>query len=237
MYSQHDGLKAASMSLTIDHRERKIRDILANDGDLTFAVADLPVGDALCEYDGAPDKTWIMERKTTQDLSQSIKSGRWREQQTRLSEFGKRVVFIIEGDIRKSTLPCDSLWSAIVNVTMRSKSFAVYRTWDVFETASLLKMLQSKMKNWSSGMPFGSGLMTSKRKRDADDRTCHIRMLACLPSISEGVATALVDHFGSLPALQRALESDAPFPKIFVGKTSIGKARIEKLRKYLCVAH
>ncbi len=229
MFAQH-GLESNSMSLTVDHRERKVREILL---DVPFAVADLPVGDFLCEYKDEPDKAWIAERKTTQDLSQSIKSGRMSEQTTRLCEFGKRVVIIVEGDIRRASLPCESLWGCIVNASMR-KNFVVYRTWDVFETCSLVKMLMSKMANWTSGLPPGTGLMTSKRKRDSDEKTCLIKQLCCIPSVSENVGRALADHFGTLQSLQRALQSDEPFPKIALGRTCIGKDRVLKLRKYLC---
>ena len=223
------GLESNSMSLTVDHRERKVREIL----DVSFAVADLPVGVFLCEYTDEPDKTWIAERKTTQDLSQSIKSGRFSEQTKRLCEFGKRVVLIVEGDIRRGSLPCESLWGSIVNATMR-KNFVVYRTWDVFETCSLIKMLMSKMSKWTTGQAPRTGLMTSKRKRDSDEKTCFIRQLCCVPSISENVGRALADHFGTLPQLQISLRSEEPFPKISVGKTCVGKERVIKLRKYLC---
>jgi len=52
--------------LTVDYRERALRDALA----LEHGVASLPVGDLVCRY---PDGTgWIAERKTAGDLARSV---------------------------------------------------------------------------------------------------------------------------------------------------------------------
>ena len=61
------------MELTLDRRETRLSSALC---DMPHAVADLPVGDTLCEYNDGRT-TWICERKTAHDLANSIKSGRW----------------------------------------------------------------------------------------------------------------------------------------------------------------
>jgi ERCC4-type nuclease len=121
---------------------------------------------------------------------------------------------------------------ALINASMR-KGFTVYRTWDYWETAFLLKQLVEKMACWGSSVPpITSGLVQSKRKRDADNT--HLRMLSCIPTISESVAEALLKHFGDIPSLQEALSSGERFPQISLGKTSVGKARVSTLKKFLC---
>ena len=123
---------------------------------------------------------------------------------------------------------------AMINASMR-EGFTVHRTWDYYETACLIKALIDKMAN-CGGPPTSSGLVLSKRKRDGDERCCQIRMLCCIPNVSEGVAVALLDHFGGICQLQRALSGNSAFPKVSLGKTSIGKARVATLRKHLCGA-
>ncbi len=118
-----------------------------------------------------------------------------------------------------------------MNASMR-KGFTVYRTVDVWESALLLKTLTEKMRCWSGSSPVSSGIMLSKRKRDAD--TCHLRMLCCIPSISENVADALLKHFGDFSSLQDALSGGERFPTVSLGKTTVGKARVTTLRRYLC---
>ncbi len=74
-----------------------------------------------------------------------------------------------------------------------------------------------------------------KRKRDADKNLVYLRQLMCIPSVSEGVAKKLQEHFGSLHALQEALADIDTFPSIHMNeKSCIGKARLHKLREYLC---
>ena len=221
-----------SSMLTVDHRERKIREAYDGTEGTDFFVGDLEVGDFKVTYEGQPDKTWLCERKTARDLGASIKSGRWADQIARLFATGHRIVILVEGDLRNGGFPQKSLMGAVINASMR-KGFTVYRTWDVYETAFLLKLLVDKMACWGSSCPqISSGLVLSKRKRDADN--CHLRMLTCIPSISENVAEALLKHFGDLPSLQEALSDGERFPTISLGKTTIGKARVTTLRKYLC---
>jgi ERCC4-type nuclease len=217
--------------LTCDHREHLVIEAYDGARDVDFVVADLPVGDYLVTYEGQPNKTWIAERKA-HDFGQSIKSGRWSDQIARLHATGHRVVIIIEGSLREGSLPQKCLMGALINASMR-KGFTVYRTWDYWETAFLLKQLVEKMACWGSSVPpITSGLVQSKRKRDADNT--HLRMLSCIPTISESVAEALLKHFGDIPSLQEALSSGERFPQISLGKTSVGKARVSTLKKFLC---
>ena len=219
------------MSLTIDHRERLLLDVLRK-ANVPHTSATLPVGDILCLYDG--QAAWVAERKRADDLANSIKSGRWREQQCRLFGAGLSVVFIIEGDLRNTTMSYDSLLGAVVNAELR-KSAHVYRTWDVNETSRLLQHLLQKMTE-SQYIP--SGLqpppMLSKRKREEDVKTCQIRQLMCIPSVSLNVARKLLEEFESLPVLQRALENPEMFPRIRLDdRTFIGAKRVRMLTAYL----
>ena len=87
------------------------------------------------------------------------------------------------------------------------------------------------------------------RKQDADNY--HLRMLCCMPSISKSVELkvikekkvikvykelkmALLKHFGDLHCLQETLRNGEILPTISLGKTTIDKARVATLRKYLC---
>ena len=69
-----------TMALTIDARERALIQQLVK-ADVEHTVATLPLGDVCFRSDRC---TWLAERKRADDLAQSIKSGRWREQLGRL---------------------------------------------------------------------------------------------------------------------------------------------------------
>ena len=146
---------------------------------------------------------------------------------------GYRIVIIVEGNIREGRFPQKSLMGAIINTSMR-KGFTVYRTWDHYETAFLLQLLIDKMLCWGSGTPpVSSGIVMSKRKRD--EGQTQVRMLCCIPTISENVANALLKHFHNIPGLQEALSNGERFPRISLGKACIGPTRLKTLRKHLCV--
>ena len=214
--------------LTIDRRERKLLEVY----DAPHAVETLDVGDFICNYE---DKTWIGERKTVQDLAASLKDGRWHEQTSRLLASGCKVVFIVEGDLKSVTFPYESLLGAAVNAELR-RNCHVFRTWDIWETALLLRHLVLKMEHCSTSAPNGLRL-TPKRKRDADTETCWMRMLMCVPSVSEHVAKALLKQFGTLANLQSALVDISTFPRIQLNERScIGAKRLKTLRAYLVSA-
>ncbi len=55
--------------LIVDHREKKLS--AAMEGIIQFEIQSLPLGDVICKYDDG--SAWICERKTSQDLTNSIK--------------------------------------------------------------------------------------------------------------------------------------------------------------------
>ena len=110
----------------------------------------------------------------------------------------------------------------------------MFRTWDISETAKLLPKLAEKI-HAPHAIPSGvvAPPLLSKRKREADKAMCSLRMLMCIPSVSENVARKLLEHFGSLTALQRAIACDE-LPKVCLeGGRRLGKARVARLKAIL----
>jgi ERCC4-type nuclease len=216
----------AQTMLILDHREKALH--VALNGTIEFEIRSLDLGDIICKYDD--ETTWICERKTTQDLANSIKHGRWGEQSKRLYDSNCKIFFIIEGDLRDTNMPYNALVSAVLNAELRNNTHVV-RTIDVNETACFIRHL---CQSCEGALPTGiSTNITKKRKRDADPDVVMLRQLMCIPSISENVAKKLKDYFGSIKKLQEALKNKA-FPKITLDdKHNIGKKRIDILCKYL----
>ena len=109
------------------------------------------------------------------------------------------------------------------------------RTVDLFETAAVIRHLVEKGE-FEPGMP-PSALTTpavSKRERDCERKVCWTRMLMCVPTVSERIAKKLLDEYGSLPAIQKALQTPKTFKRIRLDDRScLGKERIKKLVLYL----
>ena len=106
----------------------------------------------------------------------------------------------------------------------------MFRTWDIKETHQLIQQLHKKMPLHCHA-PTDS-LVTNKRKKDNTIENIWIRQLACIPLISEGIARAILVHFGSMRDLRDALQSSV-FPDVPIRASGgvLGKARIERLRE------
>ena len=219
------------MTLLVDYRERRLAELL----DVPHLVRNLAVGDLVCDYGGG--NRWIAERKTASDLAQSIVSGRWRDQLHRLRETGCRIIFLVEGDLRSTTFNYDSLLGAVINAELR-KGSCVIRTVDLHETAAVVRHLVEKGE-YEPGMPPSaltppSVSSASKRERDCDRKVCWTRMLMCVPSVSERIAKKLLDEYGSLPAIQTALQAPKTFKRVRLDdRFCLGKDRIQKLALHL----
>ena len=222
---------SADMTLLVDYRERRLAELL----DVPHLVRNLAVGDLVCDYGGG--NRWIAERKTASDLAQSIVSGRWRDQLHRLRETGCRIIFLVEGDLRSTTFNYDSLLGAVINAELR-KGSCVIRTVDLHETAAVVRHLVEKGE-YEPGMPPSaltppSVSSASKRERDCDRKVCWTRMLMCVPSVSERIAKKLLDEYGSLPAIQTALQTPKTFKRVRLDdRFCLGKDRIQKLALHL----
>ena len=225
IFARHLVRHRLAMTLLVDYRERRLAELL----DVPHAVRNLAVGDLMCDY-GAGNH-WIAERKTAADLAASLISGRWRDQLHRLRETRCRVIFIIEGDLRTTKLGYTSLMGACVNAELRRES-CVIRTMDLLETATVVKHLVEKGE-FEPGLPPSSLAppYISRRDRCSDRKTCWIRQLMCVPTVSEKIAKKLLDEYGSLPAIQRALQNTKTFKRVRLDDRScLGKARIESWR-------
>ena len=106
---------------------------------------------------------------------------------------------------------------------------------DLHETAAVVRHLVAKGES-EPGMPPSTLTVPGvpKRERDNERMTCWVRQLMCVPTVSERIAKKLLDEYGSLPSIQRALQTPKSFKRIRLDdRFCLGKERIEKLALYL----
>lgn len=89
------------MKLKVDYRESKLNDLLNGE---EYDVENLSIGDIEISDEAT---TFIIERKTWQDLSSSIKDTRFREQRSRLllwknESINNKIIYFIEGKYNDS---------------------------------------------------------------------------------------------------------------------------------------
>lgn len=147
------------MKIRVDNREqdllKQINELIINIPvfkDLEVQIENLPLGDIIISNNGE-DKL-IIERKSINDLSASIKDGRYEEQSYRLNGLNHpnhNILYLIEGDVNKMNRFKDTrlekltLYSAIFSLNYY-KGFSVIRTFSLDETALFVCNTANKLK-------------------------------------------------------------------------------------------
>jgi Fanconi anemia group M protein len=164
----------------------------------------------------------VVERKTVQDLSDSIIDGRLFEQAVRLRDEYERPIFLVEGDTiyNKRNISRNAVLGALASLTS-DYGIPTMFTRDAKETAefiiALLRREEKTGKNVRSGQ--------TPRSKDIDD--IQIRILSGLPGISTMLAERILEHFGSLESVFSAEETDLSEIE------GIGKKKAKEIRSVI----
>lgn len=143
------------MDLVIDSRETKLLSFIQ----VPHKIESLPIGDILLE---SVDHRLLIERKTCEDLTASIKDGRYREQRSRLLSWkreNQKVMYVIEGCLKEGRLVLQRL--------MIAYDIPVWRTSGLEETRDYIEWI------------YKNGLDAFFKKREGEkDRIENIRFSA-----------------------------------------------------------
>lgn len=163
----------------------------------------------------------IFERKTIQDLYASIKDGRYDEQSYRLNSLelsNHNIFYLIEGNMNYCKEK-NTLYSAMFSLSYY-KGFSVIRTFNIDETAIMLCQFAHKLdKELKEGKktayshqnislmeePYVSVIKKCK-KENINEENIHEIMLSQIPSVSTITASAIIEHFKSIPKLIKDIE-------------------------------
>ena len=151
------------MRIRIDNREHEllkhIQELIVNIPlfkDLIVNVENLPLGDIIIS-NNVEDKLYI-ERKSINDLSASIKDGRYEEQSYRLNGLNHpnhNIIYLIEGDINRFNRFKDNkiekltLYSSIFSLNYY-KGFSVIRSFSIEESAIFICNTANKLRKGES---------------------------------------------------------------------------------------
>ena len=239
------------MSLLVDNRENKIIKILAEIPQFTdYSIQQLPIGDFIVNRNGEP--YFVFERKSVNDLYQSINDGRYKEQKARLfSQFrANRIIYIVEGSL--SELYSDSrkkaVTGSIFNMQFRDK-ITIVRTHNPVETAQfILSFLDKFAKNpdWftdnSTGPDQGeySSLIKVNKSSNVTPEVCQIVMLTQIPGVSHNFSKKILQEYGNIEKLICALKSHEK-PEMLLAdikvtdKRKLGKVLSNRIYNYLII--
>ncbi len=241
-------------SLVIDNRENKIIKLIQH---LTsdYKVEQLPVGDFLIKFSNG-EGALIVERKSVNDLYQSINDGRYKEQKARLLANYQlsQIIYLIEGDLNDlySINHKKAVSGSIFNMQFRD-NIRVVRTADLNDTCEFILSLlgkASKFPEWfkkdevTSGMSVEtvdySSVIKVNKSGNITPEVCQLVMLTQIPGVSHNFAKKILEVYGKLDTLIYALKSNES-PETLLSdiqvteKRKLGKVLAERIYKYLII--
>ena len=209
------------MQIVVDSREQALYTLLSTtmSKSCEVIIKPLEIGDVLIQKDDS--FKILIERKTINDLANSIKDGRYNEQSFRLNAFeglpNRSIYYLIEG----STIRSDDLYSAMFSLSYY-KGFSLLRTKDIHETTVLILAIANKLKreegkrnpykvceatdvkdtvtdvaNVSSNddVSYCSVLQKSKKSHCIKPDNFGEIVLCQIPGVSSVTATAIMAHY------------------------------------------
>lgn len=145
----------------------------------------------------------IIERKTAQDLSDSLVDGRLLRQMKEVRDRFERPVLLIEGDgiFEKRKISKNALIGALVSINI-DFNIPVIFTRDPKETALYMIIAARREKE------KGRKVSTPSSIRGNDLRSIQLKVISGLPGISITLAERVLSHFGSLERIFNADEKE-----------------------------
>lgn len=196
------------MQLLVDNRENT-KEYFKTKNYNYVIFRNLLIGDYIINYEGK--LVAIIERKTIEDLANSIKDGRYREQKYRLiKNFNKNnIIYIIEGDLNYNNksynynkINKNTIYSTIFNMYLRD-NLNVYHSSNINDTINFLEALTSKI--FKQGITFLNSKVSEEavvlntlkisKKNNITKDIIYKSQLCCIPGISDKYANAIIKKY------------------------------------------
>jgi crossover junction endonuclease MUS81 len=149
----------------------------------------------------------LIERKTYDDLSTSIKDGRYKEQKNRiLNAINKNVrkIYILEGNKKDFKLPKSVLEGTIINTMIRD-NIHIFISKNIEDTFNFINNIhknidkyKTNILNDSQVIDTNNVLIHSIKKSNMNSETCFMNMLSGIPGISKKTALVFVEKYKNI---------------------------------------
>ena len=235
------------MKLVIDNREHtliKLLKALNNDYEynLTIEIEKMDLGDVSIQTDEG-EEILLIERKNLADLASSIRDGRYKEQSYRLngiSLHNHNIIYLIEGSLHRYNSKYTKIKPETLLVTMFCiqyfKGFSVFRTMDIAETAEYILRITDKLKrekekfgyyhaNFVEKPKTYTNVVKKVKKENVTPENVGSVILSQIPGISAKTSLVIMNKFGSLLNLLKALEEDRTCLNTLTYTTKSGQER------------
>ena len=213
------------MELHIDNRECTVDHFHGKAYPWVY-FGNLDLGDYVFKMNGSV--VCIIERKTVEDLANSIRDGRYREQKARLfSQYDPRqIMYLVEGDvtvpngsIQYNKVTRSTIYSSLLNLLLRDglHLFMTQSTQDTIlfleEFAQKLqkqgtRFLASSQNSRSTETCLFQSMKASAKKKMTPELVYRVQ-LSAIPGVSLKTATTIMESY---PTLQSLMEKLSPLP-------------------------
>ena len=194
-----------SIICKIDNRERD----LIQKFDDTIIKENLDIGDIQIIYKNSEEEKLlvIIERKTYDDLSTSIKDGRYKEQKNRILNSisnNIRKIYLLEGNKKDFTLSKNVLDGTIINTIIRD-NIHIFISKNIDETIKFINNIlknidkyKNNIINNENNIETNNVLINTSKKSNMSSETCFVNMMSGIPGISKKTAVKFVDKFKNI---------------------------------------
>ena len=241
------------LNLVLDNREANLitrlkeRELEKYLTKLSIEVKPLDIGDI---HIVSNDKTWVIERKTVNDLLASVKDGRYKEQKTRMLASGYDITYIIEGDdilCGKSERNQQLLSSIYIYCMYRDNIHLVF-TKSIEETATYILTMCTKIIDKPEKFvkdikddDAGDGqnyinCIKMKKMANVTPENCFLMQLSQIPTISATIAKYIQKSYSSMKDFIKAIEEIEETQdriNMLCKIEKIGKEKAKKILEYM----
>lgn len=241
--------------LIIDTRENLLynniieRDLDVYKNHISIEKKNLELGDIEINISNVDfTNKFIFERKTLSDLNASINDGRYKEQKHRLlsSYSNNAITYIIEGDdIHKSINRNDKKISSSYFNTLYRDNIKIIFNKNLFETVNFILTLCTKIidkpqnfnNNFIKDVDYLECIkIKSKKNNNITPDNCFILQLSQIPTISNVIATNIVNIYPDIRTLIKELdncENETEKINLLSSINKVGKEKAKKILKYM----
>lgn len=202
------------MEIVFDNREKYLIDLIATSQEPLFKnikTENLELGDIIIKKDNKP--ILIFERKTFDDLAQSVKDGRYKEQKLRLlnNYNPNMIIYILEGPLKGSNNKIFSgmklgVIKNIIIKTLIRDNIKVITSNDLDDTLYYIQTAYNKLESGqiSINTPelenYNKLVKTEKKANVTCDKFLYIT-LCQIPGVSSLVATPIAKEYKTIKNL------------------------------------
>ena len=193
----------------IDNRERDLIQSFTNNN-IKIETQNLDIGDIQIIYideSCIEHNLVVIERKTYDDLSTSIKDGRYKEQKNRILNSVSnniRKIYLLEGNKNDFKLPKNVLEGTVTNTIVRD-NIHIFISKNISDTIKFIntiiknidKYKENIIKN-TNNIETNDVLINTSKKSNMNSETCFINMMSGIPGISKKTSHFFIDKYKNI---------------------------------------